>query len=264
MAKIFPHRGRRGRRLQPRLAVAEDPVVRRLRIETERRESERLEIGRWARQAQRREARQRLEADLDEIERLAAAAFPWDRLRQRRARIDAIVRFPGSHKRPLTGVAVWWAAIVVHGRSFEPMPDQLSPAAFALLRATCPFNFDLRRIEPLVALLGRFLSCGGDFDARAFREEALGNARAQIERRRQRVSDLTARDEPLVDLGDGWMGFNPELDSDGFLLAPSGKSIQIAPPPRFARLHDGDGQASFRNTARSSLAERRQLGGRFQ
>jgi hypothetical protein len=232
MTKIFPHRTRKLRPLQGRLVIAEDPVARSLRTETERCQSDRLEAGRQARQAQRREVQQRHEADVDKIERLAAAAFPWDRLRQRRAIVDAVVRFPQCRKRPFTGVASWWSLIVVFAPSPESAAHRLPRAVFNVLRATCPYTFDLPAIEPLIALqVARLGGCGDDFNAEAFREQALAAARAQIERRRRAMLTLAAVNAIPVDLGGGWFAYNAGFDHEGTLVMPGGIARRIASTP---------------------------------
>jgi hypothetical protein len=214
MGQYIPHRRLKNVKLtaQPsdgpasrEVFAAEDPEERRRRIEAESAERRRVEGDRIARAAQRREARQRAEAELDAIEEMAQRAFPWPRLARTRAMVDAVVVFPGSHTRPSTGVALWWSLIAIHGPSLGTFPGQLSPTAIAMLRATCPVTLDSDRIDPLIELVARYLTLvDPDFNAEAFRAKARVSAIEQIGRRRQTIAALRLGGARIEEI-DGWV-----------------------------------------------------------
>jgi hypothetical protein len=164
--------------------------------------------------------------ELDALEQLAMHALPWGLLGQQGGAVCSIMPSLIDDKRFRMRVGLWWSALIVFGSTFGDKldPDScLSPAAIETLKETCPSNLDLRKIEPLIDLLARYLAFrdvrGVDdepFDADAFRAQARISALVQIEHRRATLTKIREVRDALAahgrrgrliihDLGGGWM-----------------------------------------------------------
>lgn len=216
MPKIFPHRPRKVRLAQPRPVVAhEDPEAYRRRVTTERSEREQIAAARRARQAERRQARLRHKSDLDELERLAVAAFPWRKLDLQLGAIAAAGGYP--LERPHIGIGSWWAAHNIFGfTAAQQFSVDWPPRASTVLRGTCPFSINLSSIDPMVELLTRAwaINSGLNFNVDAFRTGARTAARDKTEHRRASLQAVRDAGVILHDLGGGWFAVNPQFDRD--------------------------------------------------
>jgi hypothetical protein len=233
MTTIFPFTRRKLRRIHsPSAVTPEDLAAHQLRVLAEQAERDQIEAGRRERLAQRHARREAHEAALDEVERLASLAFPWERLQSRRALVEAFVRI-SRDSRPLTAIAVPWASFCVFGAEPEAVPPDIDRRVINLLRATCPYPSGLDAVAPMLEfVVRRTLYFAPEFDVEDFQRRAWAAAERELDKRLATVAALLDEGKATVDLGRGRWGFH-RIGDEPIVVGPetwfrmTGKAIEL-------------------------------------